>query len=64
MWRSVFVVLLLMVSPAVAGQSKATFQVGITITGTVARPAAKAATVGAGQQRGAGSPSRAKEQRR
>jgi hypothetical protein len=50
MWRSVFIVVLLAASPALAGQARGTFQVGITITGTTARPAAKAGTVGSGQQ--------------
>jgi hypothetical protein len=64
MWRSVIVVLLLAGSPALAGQARGTLQVGITITGTVAHPVAKGATVGGGQQAVSGSRGGAKEQQR
>jgi hypothetical protein len=65
MWRSIFVLLLLAgPSPALAGQARGTLQVGITITGTVARPVAKGATVGSGRHLVSGSPGEAKEQRR
>jgi hypothetical protein len=64
MWRSVLVLLLLAGSPVLAGQARGTLQVGITITGPVARPAVKGGTVGSGQQAVSGSPGGAKEQRR
>jgi hypothetical protein len=62
MWRSMFV--LLAGSPALAGEARGTLHVGITITGTVARPAAKGATVGTGQQAVSGSLGGTKDQRR
>ena len=41
MWRMVFIIFLLTGSSALAGQARAVMQVGITITGTPARPPAK-----------------------
>jgi hypothetical protein len=42
MWRLALIILLLVGSPALAGQASAVIQVGITITGSTAQTSAKA----------------------
>jgi hypothetical protein len=54
MWRSAFIVLLLVGSPALAGEARGVLHVGITITGTGARAPAKAAASVGGEQTAAG----------
>ena len=54
MWRSAFVVFLLVGSPALAGEARGVMHVGITITGAAARPPAKAAASGVSEQAAAG----------